>query len=62
MELYARSALAWELRDKPGFADAVAALLDAYDRAPLTYFEEHQRRQERNEWLIGLVRDPAVAA
>jgi hypothetical protein len=57
IELYARVARAWELRGKPGYNDALAVVLDAWDRAPLTYFEACEERQARNEWLIGVLRE-----
>jgi hypothetical protein len=57
IELYAKVAQAWELRDSPYIADAVAAIVDAYDRAPLTWFEWCEQRRARNLRLIRLLRE-----
>jgi hypothetical protein len=56
-ELYAKVAQAWELGGSPYFIDAVAAVIEAYDRAPLTWFEWREQRHARNLWLIRLLRE-----
>jgi hypothetical protein len=59
-ELYVRVAQAWELRHSPYIVDAIATVLDAYDRAPLTWFEECEQRRVRNLQLIRLLRETDV--
>jgi hypothetical protein len=60
--LYALVARAWERRGSPDFGEAVAAIIDAQDRAPLTWFEKCERRHVRNLHLIQLLRetDPSL--
>jgi hypothetical protein len=55
--LYALVARAWEQRETPQFAEAVAAVLDLFDRSPLTWFERCEQRRARNLWLIDVLRD-----
>jgi hypothetical protein len=59
-DLYVRVAQAWELRHSPYLVDAVAAVVDAYDRTPLTWFEECEQRRARNLQLIRLLRETDV--
>lgn len=49
---------AWELRDTPDFADAIAAIVDWHDRRHVRLLE---RREQRRADLICLLRetDPA---
>jgi hypothetical protein len=55
--LYARVARAWELRGTADFDDAMAAILNAYDRAPLTWLEQCEERRDRIRWLVDVLRD-----
>ncbi len=52
---------AWEFRGSPYLVDAVKAIVDAHERAPLTLLE---RRQERTGRLVRVMRqtDPARIA
>ena len=51
---------AWELRGSPYVADAVRALVERYERVPLTLAEESAERHARNARLIQLLRDTEV--
>jgi hypothetical protein len=55
--LYALVARAWELRGTADFGDAIAAILNAYDRAPLTWLEECEERRDRIRGLVDVLRD-----
>jgi hypothetical protein len=50
---------AFDLKGSPYFVDAVGAIVDAHERAPLTRLED---RQERTAGLVTLLRetDPGV--
>lgn len=58
MSLYALVSQAWELRNSPYFPDALAAILDWYDRLGLTI---HEKRQDHIAKVVRLLRqtDPA---
>jgi hypothetical protein len=55
--LYALCARAWELRGTTEFDDAITAILDAYDRAPLTWFERCEQRHSRNQLIVRVLRE-----
>ncbi len=54
---------AWELRGGPYLGEAVKALVERYERVPLTLAEESAEREARNARLIRLLRetDPATS-
>lgn len=55
--LYALTARAWELRGQPGYQEAIDAILEAFDRAPLSWLERCEQRRARNDELIRLLRE-----
>jgi hypothetical protein len=55
--LYGLAARAWELRGTADFDNAIAAILNAYDRAPLTWLEQCEERRDRIRWLVAVLRD-----
>jgi hypothetical protein len=57
-DLSALVSQAWELRETPYLIDACKAIEDWYFRLPLS---ELERRQERNAWLIRILRETAPA-
>jgi hypothetical protein len=55
--LYALCGRAWESRDTAEFPAAVDAILEAFDRAPLDWFEQCEREHEHVRWLVTVLRE-----